>query len=174
MPADALLAPDPVVDVETSDAPGESAVQEAVCNEIDAISAEHGGRFEARDVVEYARSRPNSELHRQLAFHKSDAEVADTWRIHRARQLISLRRFVRQLADDRAAPPERVPPMAVRKYVHVMGSTGYLRREDVLDDPGARARFAEYAKGELRSWCARYADVPELDRIRAQIAKHAK
>lgn len=159
------------------DPPAETIVPGSIraiaCAEMDEAV---GGRthFEAGDLVEYARLRPDSVLHRLLAFDRSDEEVAHQWRLHKARQLISLHRMVRQIQDARAAPPTRVSAATVRKFVHVPGAPGYTRRELALADPSMRKKLIDFALGELRSWCSRYGDVEELAGVRAKIERLTK
>jgi hypothetical protein len=44
-------------------------------------------------------------------------------------------------------------------------------RNEALAEPDVRQRLTAQALGELRSWCRRYIDLPEVEALRSQLQK---
>lgn len=123
----------------------------SIKEELEALFSKDG-MLHPHVVVEWARTHPDSELHRE--FEWDDAKAADRFRNDQARRLIQIHlvvdneRTVFSLVSDR-----------------VRGG-GYRPTDEVFNTEGMRAEAVEMALAEIRRWRERYAHLaPELSSI---------
>ena len=114
--------------------------------------ADPEGVLRPHAVVEFARD-PQSPLHRRFIW--DDTEAARQFRLHQARQIIS----VRVTRPNDSSPPVRV-------YVSLdedrYGATGYRRTSEVLRDDAMRESLLAQARRDMRTFAAKYRALAEL------------
>lgn len=101
-------------------------------------------------------------------FDWDDEKAGEKFRLIQATAMILATRYVAVLqAHD--GPPNAsattVQRYSVRKLVGSFSGTGYIERQDALNNPDIRARLIERRVAELRSWCVRVCDVAELQDV---------
>lgn len=103
------------------------------------------------DVVEYARTHPESALHGRFVW--DDSKAAHEYRLWQARQIITT---VMSVYPDQKVRQTYVSPIEQR------GSGGYIALVDVLSDKDRRAAYLKQALDELAVFQERYRDLKEL------------
>ena len=116
------------------------------------------GRLSPKQVVEWARSHPNSVLYKRFEWDNSKA--AAQYRLWQARELIT---SVEVIYPDGEKRQIYVSPIQSRK------NGGYEILADVLNDKGKRKSFLTQALDELERVCTRYNELIELAGVREAI-----
>jgi|GEM_PF-3437175 len=98
-------------------------------------------------------------------FEWDDQRAAQKWRLEEAHRMLQSCKFVVEMNERES---KRVQ---VRKLVVINRGEPMRLRNEALAEPDARQKLKAHAIGELRSWCRRYVDLPEVELIRAQLEK---
>lgn len=131
--------------------------------ELEALRESNDGLLRAEDVVEYAKSNPDSALHRRLLW--DDSAAAHAYRLFQARQLIRVHVIVSESVH-----------MPVRAYVSLTADRkqvggGYRAIEDVLSDAERKAALLRQALNEAASWREKYKSLKELGEVFAALER---
>jgi hypothetical protein len=137
--------------------------QEAIKQELERIAAENGGVLYPGHVVNAARPVA-SPLHSQ--FEWDDSEAAEKYRLHQARQLISV--VVQYIGND---PSKEPVPVFVSLRSDRGQRGGYRTIVSVLSDEGLRQQLLEDALAELETFRKKYGHLRELARVFAASRK---
>ena len=151
--------------------PEHEIVKQGVLDEFKRFAVDRKSPFTPHELVDFAREKPGTELHR-LLFSEPDDVLAGRWRLTAAGMVIRAAKIVAVLKDERSKLPTA---RHLRQFVAVDQGRGrgYVEREEMKQDPHWRANFISAAMNELHSWCRRYADIDELSPIRSAItAEH--
>lgn len=128
----------------------------AIKAEITALLDEHDGQITAEQLVEYARTHPESALHRSFTW--DDAEAAAKWRLEQAQQI--LRKF------EVRVEVEGEKSVMIRGVVSLPSDRGpehlYRSTTRVLSDEDQTAEMIEQAKRELAAFRHKYAMLRRL------------
>jgi hypothetical protein len=118
--------------------------------------ANKGRRLLPEQVVDYARKRKNSELHR--CFEWEDSVAAERWRLEQAGSLIR--------AVIRVIPNPKGDPIRTRAYVSLpvdrVMNLGYRTIEDVMSEPESEAQMLSALRAEMEALQNRYQTLEEL------------
>ena len=131
--------------------------QQVIEAEIDKLSSSLGHVPTAEELLRAATSR-NHPLHKYFTWDNSLA--ANRWRLDEARRMLQIVQVVAHIQADRAQP------VRVRKFVLINKTEPMRLRNEALSEPSDREKMTARAITELRSWCRRYIDLPEVDSIR--------
>ena len=135
--------------------------QDVIDSEIERLYQELGHVPNNREIVD-ASKRKDAPLHRY--FEWDDSLAAQHWRDTQAHQMLMACRFVVELQEN-----GRKRRVQVRKFVLIKQNEPLRFRNEALSESDARSAFLARATGELRSWCARFADLEELASVRKAI-----
>jgi hypothetical protein len=123
---------------------------QAIGEELDRITAEHGGRLDPNHVVEAAVPRANV-LHKH--FEWDDAKAALGFRVSQAREIIGA---IHVLTSKRKPP--------ARGFLSIVDDVGrsYRRLEEVLSNRELRLRVLEQAQADLDAFERRYRELRDI------------
>jgi hypothetical protein len=128
----------------------------------EALEAIHGTLEEVttEEVVQAARSK-RSPLH-PFIFDNTDREAALEYRLQKARLLIGSIRYS-IVVEGQQEPVETRAFFSMHREDKEDGTARrYVSTEKVMASPSLRLQLIEQAHRELRSWCARYRHLDEL------------
>lgn len=118
---------------------------------------EHHGAIGPHDVIEFARSHPNSECYR--SFERSgmwnDATAAEIARVSHARQIIIQCRIKVLTPSGTVVPVRRIVSLTEERD----GSPSYRLRCDILSDEERLAKLRRDCARDIESLGNRYADL---------------
>ena len=118
--------------------------------------ANKGRRLLPEQVVDYARKRKSSELHR--CFEWEDSIAAERWRLEQAGSLIR--------AVIRIIPNPKGDPIRTRAYVSLpvdrVMNLGYRTIEDVMSEPESESQMLASLRAEMEALQNRYRTLEEL------------
>ena len=136
-----------------SSGPHPSLPAQSVGEELERIREKHEGVLKAEIVVDESRPQ-DAVLHEELDLHVSDAERAECWSRHKARNIINVVTIVPPPVPDGKDSAKQDEP--VRAYVNVVDgsvvepeSRSYMSIQDVLSDPKRRANLVQRALEKL-------------------------
>ena len=131
----------------------------AIRAEITALLYEHDGQITAEQLVEYARTHPESALHRSFTW--DDAEAAAKWRLEQAQQILRTYRVRVEVEGEKS--------VTIRGVVSLPSDRGpehlYRSTIRVLSDEDQTAEMIEQAKRELASFRHKYAALRRLGKM---------
>ncbi len=134
-----------------------------VVAELRRIAAEHDGLLNPSDVVMAARSK-SSPLHSK--FEWDDSEAAERYRLHQARQLISV--TVEYIGGQENG-------MLSRVFVSLTSDRkedgGYRTIDAVMSNRSSREQLLEDAVNDMETFKARYRELKELADVFAAMRK---
>jgi len=136
--------------------------QDIVDREIEAMTRSLGHVPTTEQVLEAATDEEHP-LHRYFTWN--DQEAAHEYRLTEAYRLLQSCKFVVEMNARESKQVE------VRKLVVVHEGEPMWLRNKAMAEPDARQKLKAKAIGELRSWCRRFVDLPEVDAIRREIEK---
>jgi len=141
----------------------QNKVTAARVKELKALQAKNAGVLYPADVVDFARN-PKTALH--SAFQWDDTKAAEAFRLHQARQLISVTVDVE--ASDRA-------DLSVSAFIALRddrkGEGGYRSVSVLLETARGREAILDTAMWELDAFQRKYAELKELCDVFAAIRK---
>lgn len=136
-------------------------LKQLIEDELRQIADNSGGILRAEDVVQFARSRPESALHTQFTWSVQKAAYQH-W-IDQARRVIRLHV---QVIQGRVEP---VRTFVSIKEDRLQQGGGYRYTIDVLKHPERRAILVHQALSEAAAWQRKYKNLEELSTIFAAI-----
>lgn len=132
-------------------------------DELERIRLGAGGVLLTESVVDAARN-PLSPLHDE--FEWDDKKAAHAHRLDTARHIIRSVELVIERRPD--LPPLRVPAFTNLSMIDketLARSRGYMRTDELLQDPERRATVLRTAMDEATRWASRYKHLEELSAI---------
>lgn len=134
-----------------------------VANEMYSIGKTNGNdEFTPQELVNYARSNPNSELHK--CFEWNDTVAAEKYRISQARDVI---RYLRITVPDEEGNTEKTN---VRLFVSTNNrDNNYKATEIVFQNKTEYDKLLAEAMAELKAFKQKYKGIKELGKIFALI-----
>jgi hypothetical protein len=123
-------------------------------------------------IVDVARD-PKHPLHQ--CFEWDDTVAGEKYRQEQALEMIRASKYVELLKEARANSVTEVVTshVEVRRYLRGRQDSGpaqFKMRNLVLSDADDHAATVEQFRSELRAWCARVVDIPELQVLRRMIS----
>lgn len=122
----------------------------AIRAEITALLDKNDGQITAEQLVEYARSHPESALHRSFTW--DDAEAAAKWRLEQAQQILRTYHVRIEVGGNE--------PVTIRGVVSLPSDRGaehlYRSTIRVLSNEDQTQEMIEQAKRELAAFRAKY------------------
>lgn len=126
---------------------------ETVKHEIEGL----GEEVRPRDILDYARSHPDSELHK--CFTWDDGKAAEKYRLWEARQVVCHLKIT-YVGDD----SEKVY-VPVRVFLRNETTGGYKKTEVMVRDMDEHQKLLSLAKAELYAFSRKYRVLAELERV---------
>ena len=134
--------------------------QDIIDREIESLTRILGHVPTSQELLKAATSKKHP-LHRY--FEWNDAVAAHKHRVEEAHRMLMSCEFVVQLQKGQGQM------VRLRKLVVVNKGEPMRLRNEAMAEPDARAKMTAQALSELRSWCRRYVDLPDVEKIRTQL-----
>ena len=116
------------------------------------------GLVTPKNVVDFARSNPNSALHRK--FEWDDNKAAEAYRLHQARQIITM---VLTVVKQTGEKVQSYVSLRTDRYKNNDG--GYRNIRTVLNHKDLRAQMLEDALAEMKVFRQKYESLSELAKV---------